>query len=265
MAKDHPNAQYQFVAEGRLGPTGRLVREALDRAQEGDFSAITQLMNERALGPVEMEAMARAKVSVEETPYLKIIEIAEGQAGALLPNVSGAAEAEERGRWVVLELLNAVTDRSGRANPAERLITRDEVLAFLSTPRDRIPTTAWDEDMKAAFLASVLTNTEQLPVVLECRPDPSVAQLADGGGGNIESRLLEQWIDDRAVCLLGGASGTGKSTALALMQRRAAEAGRIAIVADAEEYIPGRLAALVSNALNAHSYIGAYPRLATLL
>jgi hypothetical protein len=258
LAKDHPSAEYEFVAEGRLGPTGRLVRDALTQARAGDFGVIEALIGDQAPNNFDIATMARAQVSVEEASYLTLIETAENEARSLLPNVSGEAEAAERGRWVVLELLNAVTHRSGLADPAARVITRDEVLALLSTPRDRIPTLAWNDDMKEAFLHSILDNSEDMPVQLNCQLDPTFTRIVDGETGP-GTRPLEHWIENPTVFLLGGPSGTGKSTAILAMQRRAAQAGRIIIVADAEEYVPGRLAALMSNSLNAYSNIGAHP------
>ena len=61
---------------------------------------------------------------------------------------------------MALELLHIVTDRSGRASSDERFINRTEVLELLSTPQDSLPTTAWATELKEAFLASVLSDTE---------------------------------------------------------------------------------------------------------
>jgi hypothetical protein len=259
LAKDHPAAEYEFVAEGRLGPTGRQVRDALTQARSGDFAAIETLIGEQATEEFDIATMARAGVSVEDASYLSLIEIAEKDARSLLDSVSGELEAVERGRWVVLELLNIVTHRSGLADPAERLISRDEVLTLLATPRDRIPTTAWDDDMRAAFLQSIMDNSADQPVQLSCKLDSAFTPSNGDVNSLIGSRLLEDWTADQPICLLGGPSGTGKSTSIVAMQRRSAMTGRIVIIADAEEYVPGRLAALVSNALNQYSNIGAHP------
>ena len=84
---------YEFVAEGRLGPTGRLVRDALVQAQAGDFAAIQTLIGEQASEEFDIATVARARVSVEEASYLTLIDQAEQQARSLLENVSGGAEA----------------------------------------------------------------------------------------------------------------------------------------------------------------------------
>ena len=47
------------------------------------------------------------------------------------------------------------------------------------------------------------------------------------------------------------------------MQRRATQVRKPVIVVHAEDYIPGRLPALVANGLNQHAYIGAHPAVGT--
>jgi energy-coupling factor transporter ATP-binding protein EcfA2 len=261
VAQLHPGASYHFVTDGRLGPTGRRVRDALQEAADGDMSAITGLMTKKAKRAVDVGPMGRAWVSVDDATYPMLIERAEQQAKALLTNVTGGAEAEERSRSVVLELLNAITERSGRGEPNERVITRDEVLQLLSTPQEHIPSKAWADDLKAAFHASVLAQIQDFPVPLKCRLDPLTASKADDPSADLN--FLEYWIEPRSVCLLGGASGSGKSTVLLSMQRRAAQVGKTVIVAQAEDYIPGRLSAMIASGINLHGYIGAHPAVGT--
>ena len=43
----HPDARYRFVTDGRLGPTGRGVRDALVTARSGDTSGLADLNAER--------------------------------------------------------------------------------------------------------------------------------------------------------------------------------------------------------------------------
>lgn len=261
LAQQHPGARYHFVTDGRLGPTGRKVRDALQRAAEGDAQAITTLMSEKAKRPVDVEPMSRAEIYAEQVTYPTLIGRAEQRAKSLLTNVTGASEAEERSRWVVLELLNSVTERSGRNDPDERVITREEVLRLLSTPREHIPSKAWDDDLKAAFHASVLAHVQEQRVVLKCRIDPLSA--GDTSTQTAEPKLLEEWIDSRGVCLLGGASGSGKSTALLAAQRRAALSAKTLIVTNAEDYVAGRLSALIASGINLHAYVGAHPAVGT--
>lgn len=255
LASDNPGATYEFVTDGRLGPTGVKVRDALEKAATGDLASIRQILAGKTGGvAVSDESLAQASIRSEGLAYADLIDAAQTRARALLPNVTSTAEAEERGRWVVLELVNMVTERSGLADDAARVITRDEVLALLATPQDYIPSTQWDADLKGAFCASVLARSDVTRVELACRPD-----VAIGVGSAAEPQHLEKWAQQGAVRLVAGASGSGKSTVVLDMQRREAERGAVVIAVSAEDYLPGRLAALVAAGLNRHTFIGAHP------
>lgn len=259
LAGGNPGATYEFVTDGRLGPTGVKVRDALEKAASGDLDDIRQILAGKTGGVVVSdESLTRASIRAEGLAYADLIDAAQTNARALLPNVTSAAEAEERGRWVVLELVNMVTERSGLADYAARVITREEVLALLATPQDHIPSTKWDAELKGAFCASVLACRDVSPVELACRPD-----VAIGVASAAEPQLLENWAQQGAVRLVAGASGSGKSTVVLDMQRRAAERGAVVIAVSAEDYLPGRLAALVAAGLNRHTFIGAHPAVGT--
>jgi hypothetical protein len=259
LADDNPGATYEFVTDGRLGPTGVKVRDALEKAASGDLDDIRQLLAGKTGGVVVSdESLMRASIRAEGLAYADLIDVAQTRARALLLNVTSTAEAEERGRWVVLELVNMVTERSGLADDAARIITRDEVLALLATPQDHIPSTHWDAALKSKFCASVLARPDASQVELLCRPD-----VAIGVGSVAEPQPLENWARKNAVRLLAGASGSGKSTVVLDMQRRAAERGAVVIAVSAEDYLPGRLAALVAAGLNRHTFIGAHPAVGT--
>jgi energy-coupling factor transporter ATP-binding protein EcfA2 len=259
LARENPGATYEFVTDGRLGPTGVKVHEALKKAASGDLHDIRLLiLGKTGDVVVSDESLMRASIRAERLTYADLIHAAQKRARALLPNVTSKAEVEERGRWVVLELVNMVTERSGLADEAARIITRDEVLELLATPQDHIPSTQWGALLKSRFCASVLARPNVSPVELACRPD-----VAIGAGSAAESQPLEAWAQEKAVRLLAGASGSGKSTVVLDMQRRAAERGAVVVAVSAEDYMPGRLAALVAGGLNRHTFIGAHPAVGT--
>lgn len=251
LGMQYPDATYCFVTDGRLGPTGRDVRDALVTARAGDDSALAAVM-QQANADIDLGAVSRASIMVDDVTFNGLFERGQHRAKALIPNVSNPAEADERGRWVALELLRMITERSGLASSAERYIIRAEVLELLSTPQDNLPTVTWGDELKAAFLASVQSVSEEKTIDLPCVLDGEV--VADRS-----PRLLEDWTGDSTVCLVGGGAGSGKSTALHRMQYRLAKVEALVLVADAEDYRPGRLAALIAGALNRYAHIGAYP------
>src|SRR4029078_1408079 len=114
----------------------------------------------------------------DEATYQILIERAETVARAWLLNVTSEAGAIERGRWGGLGLMNMVMGKTGRPDPDDRFITRDEVIRLLATPQDRIPTTAWNEELRATFHASVLSQVSAHLVELSCKSDPFAASLS---------------------------------------------------------------------------------------
>ncbi|WP_280255471.1 hypothetical protein [Nocardia wallacei] len=261
---DNPTASFAFVTDGRLGRTGRAVRDALKSAAAGDFLPIESLLP----GPISIagrDSLARASAIVDGDTYSALITRAEKRAIALLPNVSGVGEAEERGRWVVLELLNMITSRSGESDPDDRLIAKQEIYDLICTPRERIKTLNWDEKLRSSFLGSVVSNRPTRVLELkcvsnerdsndrECKPEESIHRKKP------DEKRIEEFVSPEKVCVLGGGTGSGKSTSLRMMQARLASTGDVAILVDAEDYVPGRLGALVAMGLNRFEYIGAYP------
>lgn len=253
----HFDARYRFVTDGRLGPTGRHVRDALARATGGDTTDIAAML-QNASTSVDLDAVGRASIVIDDASYNSLFERARLRARSLLINVSSDAEAEERSRSVTLELLHMVTERSGRCDDAQRFIYPSEVLELLARPQDHLPTVQWGPNLKDAFLASVLSAARDDALDRACIPGGAGTPTPDGN-----ERFLDNWADNRTVCLLGGGAGTGKSTALARMQYRLAKRGVVALVADAETYVPGRLGTLLATALNRHADLGAHPAVGT--
>lgn len=265
LGADHPAASFAFVTDGRLGRTGRTVRDSLESAADGNFSAIDTLLP----GPLSISgrnSLSRVSIAIDDAAYIDIIERSQKHAVTLLPNVSGAPEAEERARWVVLELLNSVTGRSGDGDSNNRIITKQEVWDYLCTPLDNLKTLNWNDALKNSFLSSVISNAPSRLLELRCLPanrdsvdEPTMSgEEASGSRRQAERRYPEDFVSTQTVCVLGGGTGSGKSTSLRMVQSRLATKGHVAILLDAEDYIPGRLGALVSGGLNRFEYIGAY-------
>ena len=130
---------------------------------------------------IDISVVRRAEIVIDDVTYNMLFKRAQAKARPLIPNVSGPAEADERSRWVVLELLHMVTDRSGQPDASRRFITKAEVLALLSTPQDRIPTQSWSADLKKSFIASVLSDVNEGVIDLDSipiAPVPPVQSIA---------------------------------------------------------------------------------------
>ena len=66
IATQNPNATYEFVTDGRLGPTGISVRDALEKASAGDVNDILGLIDGKTKGAtVSSDSLRRASVRTE--------------------------------------------------------------------------------------------------------------------------------------------------------------------------------------------------------
>lgn len=248
IAEDSPKATYQFVTDGRLGPSGRKVQEALDELRLGDNAKFNSIVSKGALSEDDCK---RARIISNTSDVTATLEESIQVARNLLPNVTSNDEAEARSAWVVLSLLREVVEKSGENDPHNRLITRAEVVAILADDRDFVAGADWSNRIKSDYIRSVLQTGTHYAELLCSYSSPYQESKSKISLGN----LLSQ----ETLVLLTGSTGSGKSTAIENLQKDAAARGQVAIAINAEMYLEGRLAALVSKGINARTYIGAYP------
>lgn len=248
IAGNHPGSAYEFVTDGRLGPTGRKVREALDAARQGDATLITEIAT-RKNATIEPGACARAYIAADTPGFTESITYCLKQIQAHLPNVSGSVEAEERSTQAVLELLFWIVGRSGDPDPSKRTIPKAEIIRLLESNLEYVRTLTWSQALKRQLLDSVVRTTPGT-FELTCRPTAS--------GPDSDSDFIENAIRRNDVVLLSGPTGTGKSTVLSQAQSRAATQGELLIAVNAEDYVENRLGSLVAHGLNSIEFVGAY-------
>ncbi|MDG3011719.1 ATP-binding protein [Rhodococcus sp. D2-41] len=249
-----PDAQYEFVTDGRLGPTGRKVQAALEAVRAGQNTALAELAQSRqaSLDPVQC---ARAWIVADTPGFDQLLANAIDRVIALLPTVSGQLEAEERGTQLVHELLRIVVQRSGDLDPEARVITKTELNVLLSSRSEYVASESWSTDLKNEFIQALRQETPE-GVELRCEATGTGAQVGDSPSNRACS--LADIIGAALIPLLSGPSGSGKSTVIRRAQIIAARHQKIVIVVDAEAYIPKRLGSLVAQAINTSRFLGAY-------
>ena len=84
-----PTAEFEFVTDGRLGPTGERVRDALARAANGDGEELAALIGEPEDSQV-LRGLSRASVRRDPVGVGALLLRAERQVMALLPSVMSA-------------------------------------------------------------------------------------------------------------------------------------------------------------------------------
>ncbi|MFJ9365204.1 AAA family ATPase [Nocardia sp. NPDC101769] len=254
LGSSYPDASYAFVTDGRLGPTGREVQDALEAAGAGEGNKLRELAREHDV-LLDFDVCRRATIIADTPGFDTLIDSAAGRVVALLPNVSGELEAEERSVGVVLEILRIVVGRSGETDPHARVITRDEIVRLLHDRDEYVPTATWSEELKQTFTAAVQRPAPH-GIVLNCLPDVSKS-AQDAADAAMPVQLVAVASTGR-VPLLSGPTGTGKTTLLNHVQRAAAQQGQVVIVVDAEGYVRKRLGSLVARGINTPEFTGAY-------
>lgn len=254
LAAAYPDAQYEFVTDGRLGPTGRKVQEALVAVRAGQTAALSELARSRNV-TLDPTACARASIVADTPGFDELIVSAIDRVAGLLPHVTGELEAEERGTQLIHALLRMVVGRSGDADPGARVIAKSELDVLLSDRREYVATESWSTDLRNEFLQSVGQTTLR-GVSLRCESTGAGARIGTSGGDKAWN--LEELIGNAEVPLLSGPTGSGKTTVIRRAQFAAAQRGEIVIVVDAEGYVPKRLGSLVARGINTPGFVGAY-------
>lgn len=232
-------ATFQFVTDGRLGPSGEEVRDALAGAAVGRLGGLVELLGEDEEGVIIRRA-AHAKIVQDPGGVGALLARADRQVMALLPSARSKADAEEQARSAVDALFRLLLDRACQPDAADRTVSRDEISGALGIPRSSTAVLPWVGDVRDRYIAAAAADASGcVPALLQPveRPDPP--------GLGIESLL----VNEGSSAAVAGPTGAGKSTAGRELRAVAAGEGRVVVVANAETYLPGRVDALVADAV----------------
>ncbi|MCR8899508.1 hypothetical protein NWF34_21455 [Gordonia sp. GONU] len=244
LGPEHPEAEYRFVTDGRLGPTGRKVLIALDELRNGDERRLTAIASGLELS-VDLNACRRAFIDANAEGFDTLLDEAVRLATNLLPAVTGEAEAEERSMYVVLELLRLVVGRSGLSEVDRRVVTSADVWSILNENREYVRTNTWNIKARSDYIRAV-AEIKVPSIELRCKTDH-------------HTRLpLAHFLGGKSVVLLHGSSGTGKTTAILGAQVASVAENRAIIRVDAKAYVAGRIGSLIAKGINSPQFVGAY-------
>ncbi len=244
----HPPQGLELRLGGRLGPRGTELQRALEEAAAGDPTQLSKLAA-NALSSNELLAAATVRVVVDATPTASLLTAGSQQAMSLLaiPRTGPDARAEADNILGALYLL--VTDRASRSNAAERVVTQAEVAQLFGLQEVDLHQ-HWDLAAQTAYRKAVILRETPKTVAEDLRRQPTPVERAAGVEDD-DSKPLIDFLEEADHALISGQSGTGKTTAAIKLRHLFAQAGRTLVIANAEAFIPGRLPALVSNAVTA--------------
>ena len=241
-AVDAPDgASFQFLTDGRLGPSGEKVKDALAEAAAGRRGPLAKLLGEEAGGET-VRRVARATVVQDPGGTGALLARADRQVMALLPSARSGADAVEQARSAVDALFRLLLDHACRPDAADRVVSRDQICGALGIPVSATAVLAWRGDVRDRYLAAVIAEAPAAAVPARLRPEESSGPPGEG----VDALLA----DGAAPAAVAGPTGAGKSTAARELRAAAAAQGRVVVVAHAETYIPGRVDALVADAVS---------------
>jgi hypothetical protein len=243
------SAVFEFVTDGRLGPSGERVRDALRAAAAAEFAELAAVLGDEENAAV-VRRLARAVVRQDPVGVGALLLRAERQVMAMLPAPATAADARREAEAAVNRLFALLMERAGHPDAHRRVVDRAEIAAVLGVAPDQAAGDRWPGEVRGRYLeraAALAVDTVATPLL----------ERVDGDGAANRGEVVGQQgrlpvvdMAKRLPALLAGRTGEGKSTACRVLVRDAAAAGRPVLLAHAEAYLPGRLAALAADALS---------------
>lgn len=244
--REQPPGGLELLLGGRLGPTGVRLQTALRSAADGDLTDLRELAGDR-LDATECESAAAVRLVVDPTQTASLITAGTQQGMSLLPDPRTGPDAQAEANAVLGQLNLLIQTRAGLKDASQRIVTRQEVAQLFGVEGQGFGE-LWEVSLRNEYTERVRSFGRPRTVAEDLRSQVSPIQRA-AGRTDAERVSLTELLTRREHMLLSGQSGSGKSTAAARLRFEASADDGLVVIANAEVFIPGRLAALVSNAL----------------
>lgn len=243
---EKPPGGLDLLLGGRLGPAGVKLQAALRSAAGGDLTELRELAGDR-LDTHEVECAATVRLIVDPTQTASLITAGTQQGMSLLPDPRTGPDAQAEANAILGNLNLLIQQRAGFREAPQRVVRRQEV-ATLFGLNEQGSAEIWEASLRNEYTNRVRSLGRPKTVAEDLRSQTSPIQRA-AGRTDAQKVELTDLLTRPEHMLISGQSGTGKSTAARRLRYEASIAGGLVVIANAEAFIPGRLAALVSNAL----------------
>jgi hypothetical protein len=243
-------ASFEFITDGRLGPTGQQFADALEAAASGEMAGLAEILGEDPHGEM-CRVLARAAVRVDAAGLEALTDRAERQVRSMLPGPRTAADARDQAMTKVEHLAMTMLGRAGEPNPGRRLFTRAEIAGILGVPAGQAAGARWPGQLRDRYLkagATLVLGQFADSLIGARAPGMPLIRRVDSADG--EPCPVTDLLQETGTAVIAGRTGMGKSTAAELLRRDGARQGQVVLVAPVEAYIPGCLPALAADAIS---------------
>lgn len=240
----------EFFTDGPLSPeSARRLAPALRAVRDGDASdADWAYLDGHGLGRDDEALIARVVLATRQPSHGALLDDAARRTRALRD--LSVPVGEDQARALVRELFVELSSRGGNADPAVRVISREEIGALVGVAPELVDSAeSWSADMAGRYRSAVAAIDVSSLVELDAAAFADdwegidlVASSTQEPGGVSERPVSELVGLDVAVT---GRPGAGKSSSLELMRRAAAQGGRTPVLLRPRNYSPGSLQRLV--------------------
>ena len=241
-------ATFEFITDGRLGPSAKQLNSALVAAQANDRKPLAELLGE----PVEsttIQRIATAHIRLDPATVSALWHRGLRQVVAMLPQVRTEQDSNEQAALRLGALERLLTARASNSNDAVRVVSREEIAGTLGVSADQAAHHRWPGTLRDRYLAAAQSDVTDSPVRLDVTShERATIKRANSLDRNAQEPLAI--LNGPMPATLAGRTGTGKTTSARDLRKDAAGVGKVVLFAQAESYISGRLDALVSDALS---------------
>jgi hypothetical protein len=217
----------EFITDGRLGPTGQEVADALEEASEGQPEALAILLSEDPESTA-CEILARTSVHVDASSLEEVIARFRRCFPIRVPQPMRAA----RPRTLSTVCSSGCSGAREKPTLAGGCSHEPSSPGFWGVPADQPTGARWPRPLRDRYLdAASSRELGQFAESLVGTRMPSMPLIRPAEDITTQPRPVTDLIRGTGPSVLAGRTGMGKSTAAELLRREGARQGRAVLVA----------------------------------
>ena len=240
------DATFEFLTDGRFGPSGSRLRNATEAAINGD----PHLLECLAEDDPSFRFLLGFRVRVRRDPSTigELLLRAEHEVAARFTEPLTVADAQSQAEGAVGRLFQLLLARAGISYPEDRSVSRQEIARCLGVPDTQGPSERWPGSLRPGYVEACLQSDAATNALQAGARTVLACIRADDEPDLVLRPLL--LTEGRGSKVLSGQTGTGKTVAMRQLRVAAAEDHRVVVVVLGDAYVPTRLAGLVADGVS---------------